>query len=83
MTAVRAALGADWARLARELLLESTLLGVAGGALGLGLGFAYAGLQALVSSEMARLPATLSEKIFGRGRKAASGSISVCAFRAF
>jgi predicted permease len=52
--AVRAALGADWARLARELLLESTLLGVAGGALGLG--FAYAGLRALVSSEMARLP---------------------------
>ena len=52
--AVRAALGAGWARLARELLLESTLLGVAGGALGLG--FAYAGLRALVASEIARLP---------------------------
>jgi predicted permease len=52
--AVRAALGAGWARLARELFLESTLLGVAGGALGLGL--AYAGLRALVASELARLP---------------------------
>jgi len=33
--------GGGLARLARELLLESTLLGVAGGALGLG--FAYVG----------------------------------------
>jgi predicted permease len=52
--AVRAALGAGWARLSRELLLESALLGVAGGVLGLGL--AYAGLRALVASELARLP---------------------------
>ncbi len=51
---VRAALGADWARLARELLLESALLGVAGGAAGLAL--AYVGLRALVASEMAQLP---------------------------
>ncbi len=52
--AIRAALGAGWARLARELLLESILLGVAGGALGLAL--AYIGLRVLVASDLARLP---------------------------
>jgi predicted permease len=52
--AVRAALGAGWGRLARELLLESTALGVAGGALGLGL--AYAALRVLAASDLAHLP---------------------------
>ena len=47
--AVRAALGAGWGRIALELLLESVLLGVAGGALGLAL--AYGALQALAASE--------------------------------
>jgi predicted permease len=52
--AIRAALGAGWGRIARELLIESMSLGVAGGALGLAL--AYAALRALTASDIARLP---------------------------
>src|SRR6185295_7518347 len=37
--ATRAALGASWSRIARELLHESLLLGVAGGVAGLGVAF--------------------------------------------
>ncbi len=51
---IRAALGAGFGRLARELLLECMLLGLAGGALGLT--FAYAALQLLVASELPNLP---------------------------
>jgi predicted permease len=51
---VRAALGAGWRRLARELLSESVGLAIAGGALGLGL--AYAGLRLLVYLAPANLP---------------------------
>ncbi len=52
--AIRAALGAGWVRIARELLLESTLLGVAGGAVGVAL--AYGALRLLVASELPHLP---------------------------
>lgn len=52
--AVRAALGAGFGQIARELLLESLTLGVLGGALGLGL--AYAALRLLVSMAPVRLP---------------------------
>ncbi|HTA40885.1 MAG TPA: ABC transporter permease [Bryobacteraceae bacterium] len=52
--AVRAAMGAGWARIVRELLLESTLLGVIGG--GLGLGVAAAGLRLLVRIGPGNLP---------------------------
>ena len=52
--AVRAALGAARARIAGESLVESLVLGTAGGALGLLL--AYLGLQALVAVGPADLP---------------------------
>jgi predicted permease len=52
--AIRAALGAGWSRIAREMLLESMTLGVLGGALGLGL--AYAALRILVAKGPDTLP---------------------------
>ena len=52
--AIRAALGAGWRRIARDLLLESALLGAAGGALGLAL--AYGSLKALVAFGPEHLP---------------------------
>ncbi len=52
--AIRAALGAGWRRIARELLLESVMLGVIGGALGLAL--AFAALRLLVAMGPTNLP---------------------------
>ena len=52
--AVRAALGAAPARIARELLVESLLLGAAGGVLGLVL--AYGGLELLLAIGPSNLP---------------------------
>ena len=52
--AIRAALGASWTRLARELMTESVVLGILGGAAGLGV--AYAGLRLLVTLAPKNLP---------------------------
>ena len=52
--AVRTALGAGWRQIAADLLLESTVLGVIGGALGLLI--AYAGLRGLVAMAPDYLP---------------------------
>ena len=52
--AVRAAIGAAWGRIARELLVESTVLGLAGGLLGVVL--AWGGLRVLVANAPGTLP---------------------------
>jgi predicted permease len=52
--AIRAALGAGSGRLASELLIESVVLGLSGGVVGVGL--AYAALSALVAIAPANLP---------------------------
>ena len=52
--AVRAALGAGWGRIAREMRVESLTLGMMGGAVGLVL--AYAAIRMLVAKGPATLP---------------------------
>ncbi len=47
--AIRAAFGAKWTRVARALLVESMMLALIGGALGLAI--AYGGIQLLVAVE--------------------------------
>lgn len=51
---VRAALGAGWGRIVRQLLIESLVLGALGGALGLAV--AYGGLRLLVRHGPSNLP---------------------------
>lgn len=51
---IRAALGASWHDIARELLTESTVLGLLGGALGLAL--AYGAIRILIAMAPANLP---------------------------
>jgi putative ABC transport system permease protein len=52
--AIRAALGAGWGNIARQMLLESVTLGLLGGAFGVGL--AYAALRILVAKGPETLP---------------------------
>jgi putative ABC transport system permease protein len=52
--AIRAALGANWRHIARQLLMESVGLGLLGGALGLGL--AYGAVRGLIAIAPAHLP---------------------------
>lgn len=52
--AIRAALGASWSDIARQLLMESMVLGLLGGTLGLG--FAFSAVRLLVAVAPANLP---------------------------
>ncbi|MFZ0302933.1 MAG: ABC transporter permease [Terracidiphilus sp.] len=62
--AVRSALGAGRARIARELLVESLVLGLIGGAVAIGV--AYAGLRLLVAIGPAELPRLNEVALDGR-----------------
>ncbi|HEY4363198.1 MAG TPA: ABC transporter permease [Bryobacteraceae bacterium] len=62
--AIRAALGAGWGRIVRELLLESVLLGLIGGALGIGV--AEEALRVLVATGPASLPRLAEISLDGR-----------------
>jgi putative ABC transport system permease protein len=59
--AIRTALGAGWAAIARTLLLESLILGLAGGAAGLTL--AYLALPTLLAVAGSELPSALDIRI--------------------
>jgi predicted permease len=52
--AIRAALGAGWARIARELLVESLTLGLVGGVCGMAL--AYGAVQILKAQDLTTIP---------------------------
>src|SRR5215469_8216292 len=51
---VRAAVGAAWTRIVRTLLVESVMLGLMGGIVGVGL--AYIGVRFLVATDLSNLP---------------------------
>jgi predicted permease len=74
--ATRAALGAGWWRIARELLVESVVLGLMGGVLGLGV--AYGALKLLVAIGPETLPRldeiTIDPVVLGFTLVAALGS---------
>src|SRR5215471_4228414 len=72
--AIRAALGAGWGRIVRELISESLTLGLIGGAIGVG--FAYAALRFLVAHGPANLP-RLNEVSMDTSSLAFSVAISV------
>ena len=61
--AIRAALGAAWTRIARELLFESVTLGVVAGVLGLGL--SWGALKLLSASDLIHLPRAHNIQIDG------------------
>lgn len=61
---IRAALGAGRARIARELILESVVLGLIGGVLSMGV--AWAGLRLLVASGPTNLPRLTEITLDGR-----------------
>jgi putative ABC transport system permease protein len=61
--AVRAALGAGRAAIARQLIVESTLLALAGGAGGIALG--WLGLKALTQLDLSRFPALKNLQLDG------------------
>jgi putative ABC transport system permease protein len=60
---VRAALGAGWSHIARQLLVESATLGMLGGTLGLAL--AYVGVRTLAAASPANLPRLAEVSIDG------------------
>jgi predicted permease len=62
--AIRAALGAGWARIVRGLLVESLMLGLMGGVVGVGL--AYAGVRFLVATGPSNLPRLSEISLDGR-----------------
>jgi putative ABC transport system permease protein len=76
--AVRAAIGAGRERIVRQLATESAMLGIAGGALGVGL--AYVSLPALTALAPVTLPTAGSPTVDGRVLAAAAALTAFTAF---